>query len=735
MSAARVRLAAVSLALAVLAAGCATPQHPAFIKGQELLAQGQWEQGIAQLELAAREGERNYQYRAAAIDARTLAANELVRQGGLMRDAGRFAEAEALYRRVLRMQPEEARAIAGLQQTAAERKRGALLQEAELALAKGDAALAERNARTVLLEVPRHARAAALLKRIEERKPRLGVASAALGAALKRPITLQFRDANLKMIFDVISREAGVSFVLDRDIRADLRASIFVKNTPIEEAVESLLVTNALARKVMSDTNVLIYPNTPQKAREYQDLVIRNFYLQSAEAKQMLTLLRTILKSQNIFIDEKRNLLVMRDTPEAVQLAERLIAAHDQAEPEVMLEVEVLEVGRALSSTLGVKFPDAVSLGVADPITLQALNALNSSGVNVTGLASVAAINLKKLYSNVNLLANPRIRVRNKEKAKIHVGDRVPVISTAVSATTAISTQTVNYLDVGIKLEVEPQVLDNDVMIKVALEVSSLGQQVTVQNAIAYQIGTRNASTTLTLKDGETQILAGLINDNERETTNKLPGIGELPVLGRLFSNKANQTEKTEIVLSITPRIIHRLERPSSDLAEYWSGPETNLRTAVTPAPAGPPQQPAPSPALQPGGVFPGASPRPAPVQPAPQPGAETPAPATPIGTFGPTPGVLQPLSSVPGVTITPSPQAAPAPEAAPAAAVPAASQPATATISPPAVPSTAAPAAPTATPTPAPAPAVTPAPAPTTPPAPGQFPDIIFQPPPGVGQ
>ncbi|MBI3042920.1 MAG: general secretion pathway protein GspD [Betaproteobacteria bacterium] len=625
------------LAAALLAAGCAT-QHPAYLKGQALLAEGQWEQGIAQIELASKEDDRNFEYRAALIDSRIRAANELTRQAGLLRDTGRFSEAESLYRRALRIQPEESRALAGLQQTAAERRRTALLKEAEAALGKKDVRTAERNVRTILTEAPRHPRALALLKRIEELRPRAGAAPTVLSAVMRKPITLQFRDANLRMIFDAISREAGINFVLDRDIPPAARATILVRNTPIEDAVESLIVTNALAKKVVSESHVLIYPNTPQKVREYQDLLIRNFYLQSAEAKQMFTLLRTILKSQNIFIDERRNLLVMRDTPEAIRLAERLIAAHDQVEPEVMLEVEILEVSRSKDTDIGIRFPDQIGFGViADPTTVQSLRDLNASGIGVSGLDSAVTLNLKKLFNNVNLLANPRIRVRNREKAKIHVGDRVPVISTSLSTTAALSSQQVTYLEVGIKLEVEPQVLDDEVVIKVGLEVSSLGAQEKVENAIAYRVGTRNASTTLTLKDGETQILAGLITDSEREAVNKLPGLGELPLVGRLFSSNASQAEKTEIMLSITPRILRRLERPSAELAEFPSGPETNLRSAVTPAPAFKPAV-RPAPGAVRGGVFP-ARPPVTPTPSAPVPGAApTPAaPAAPAPALPPT--------------------------------------------------------------------------------------------------
>jgi general secretion pathway protein D len=649
------------VAAAALVAGCVS-QHPAYLKGQELLAAGQWEDAISQMELAAKDDERHPEYRAAVIGARAQALNELARQAGPLREAGRFSEAEALYRRMLRIQPDESRAIAGLQQTAGDRRRVALLKEAEAAFAKNDLRVAEQSARTILSEAPKNVGALALMRRIEERKTRLG-GLAPVPAAMRKPITLQFRDANIRMIFDAISRETGINFVLDRDIPPAARATILVKNTPVEDAVDSLIATNALSKKIVGESQVLIYPNTPAKIKEYQELVIRNFYLQAAEAKQMLTLLRTILKSQNIFIDERRNLLVIRDTPEAVRLAERLIAAHDQVEPEVMLEVEILEVSRGRETELGVRFPDRVTFGVVDPITLQALRNLNSSQVNVSGLETALQLNLKALFERVNLLANPRIRVRNREKAKFHVGDRLPVIASSISTTTTLQSQQVTYLETGIKLEVEPQVLDDDVMIKVGLEVSTPGPPLTtVAGAIAYEVRTRNANTVLTLKDGETQVLAGLLRDAETDAINKVPGLGEIPVVGWLFSNRANEQVKTEVVLSITPRILRRLVRPSAELAEFWSGPETNVRSAVTPSlPIAPGAKPLPGKPVAPGGVFPGGviqkppATTPSPVGAAPTAPAPT-APAAPAPAPAPQPTPAAPPTLPPGFIFQPPP-------------------------------------------------------------------------------
>jgi general secretion pathway protein D len=294
-----------------------------------------------------------------------------------------------------------------------------------------------------------------------------------------------------------------------------------------------------------------------------------------------LAMIKAVVKTRDTFIDEKLNLLVMRDTPEAVRLAEKLIAAQDLADPEVTLDVEVLEVGSSLLQTIGPQFPTSVNFqdpssvlggtlgGASTGATLQRF-----SGPLVGFVATPAVIlNLKQQDGATNVLANPRIRVKNREKAKIHIGDRVPVVTTTATANVGVASS-VNYLDVGLKLEVEPSVrIESDVEIKVSLEVSNIVKEVAMTNGgLAYQIGTRNASTVLRLHDGETQVLAGLIQDEDRSTTSKVPGLGDLPLLGRLFGSNNVSRSKTEVVLLITPHIARNIARPEYAVAEFLSG-------------------------------------------------------------------------------------------------------------------------------------------------------------------
>jgi general secretion pathway protein D len=206
-----------------------------------------------------------------------------------------------------------------------------------------------------------------------------------------------------------------------------------------------------------------------------------------------------------------------------------------------------------------------------NPLTLATLGHLTSGNI----LISPVILNLRSEMGDANLLANPRIRVKNKEKARVHIGDRVPVITTTSTANVGVS-ESVSYLDVGLRLEVEPVVsLDEEVAMRVGLEVSSIVREVTSKSGtLTYQIGTRSAATNLRLRDGETQVLAGLISDEDRRSSQRVPGLGDLPLIGRLFSNERKDGVKTEVILLITPRIVRNLARPGATAMEFSSGTE-----------------------------------------------------------------------------------------------------------------------------------------------------------------
>jgi general secretion pathway protein D len=546
-----------------------------------------------------------------------LQVAQLLAQAEALRQRNDPQAAIEAYERVEQLQPGNARARAGLAAVAAGQRHREAVAEAEQLLRAGKAEEAGSRLRAVLAEDPAHREARRLQRAVEEKTAQPVIPPLRLRPPADKPVSLDLRDMPVRAVFDIVGRTVGVSFVFDRDVRADQRASITVRDAALEDVMRLLLATNQLDQKVVNPTTALIYPNTPQKQREYQELLLKVFYLGNADVKQTANMLRTMLRMREVFVDEKLGMVVIRDTPKMVQLAERLVAAHDLAEPEVMLEVEVLEVASNRLVELGLKFPEAFAVGLAGAggpgtLTLQEWRTGGSELVQLSFSDPLFLLLLRQQDGATSVLANPRIRVRNREKARVHIGDRVPVITTTAATGGGFLSESVTYLDVGLKLEVEPLIhLEDEVAIKVGLEVSNIAREVRSvgSNTLTYQIGTRNAATTLRIRDGETQVLAGLISDEDRRSASRVPGLGELPVIGRLFSQTRDSLNKTEIVLLITPRLVRTLARPPLAGMEFAAGTDSAAgigaaggAQAALP-PREPPREPAaaPPPPLPPG--------------------------------------------------------------------------------------------------------------------------------------
>jgi general secretion pathway protein D len=570
-----------TLAACALIAACAEPQ---LKDTRTLLGEGRTDEALASLEKATREDPKNHVLRQEYFRVREFAIAQWLVQAESLRTAGQFGAADELYRRVLKYDAANARATQGLAQTEMDVRHRALIVEADK-LVKAEKYRDARDLLTpVLAENPAQREARQLQRLIEERTTKPAIALLQLRSSVTKPISLELKDVPLRTVFDVIARAANLNFLFDKDVRADQRTTIVVRDAQVEDVIKLILATNQLEQKVLNETTALIYPNTPQKLREYQDLVVKSFYIANADVRQTANLIRTILKTRDIFIDEKLNLLVMKDTPNTIRLAEKLIAAQDIAEPEVMLEVEVLEVGYTRLLELGIRYPGSLAVGVVGAggtpgvVTLPEFRSRDQNLVRLTFTDPMFLFSLRQTDSQTNVLANPRIRVKNKEKAKIHIGDRVPVVTTTSAVAGGFVSQSVSYLDVGLKLEVEPLIyLEDDVGIKVGLEVSNIANTIPQPGGgVVYQIGTRNASTVLRLHDGETQILAGLINDQDLRNATRVPGIGEFPVLGRLFSSTSDSITKSEIVLLITPRLMRTIARPDARTTEFAAGTEAS---------------------------------------------------------------------------------------------------------------------------------------------------------------
>lgn len=564
----------------LLVSGCAGAKF--HKQGLSLMEEGRYEEAVINLEAAVKEEPTNLDYKLDLTNKRNEITRRLLNSAESMRIGGNLDGAEGVYRRVLAVDRNNEQAKNGLDMVDRDRRNRELISQATVLFKKGESDEALEKLQPVISTNPTQPELLVLKRAIEEQVAQTSSAEPTLNSIYRKPLTFEFKEANVRMVFDLLSRTTGINFILDPEVRSDLKTTLFMKQSTLEDVVDYVLTTNQLDKKVLNQNSVLIFPNNPTKTKSYQDLEVKTFYLANADVKQTMNMVKTLLKARDIYVDEKLNMMIMRDTPETIHLAEKLIAVQDIAEPEVMLEVEVLEVKRTKLIDLGINYPNQVTLsalaGTGGSLTLNKLKNINdnSIGASMTNMT----VNLKQVDGLVNILANPRIRARNREKAKIMIGDRVPVITTTSVATGFVS-ESISYVDVGLKLDVEPNVhLHGDVSIKIGMEVSSIVQQVkTNTGSLAYQIGNRSASTLLQLKDGETQVLAGLISKEERGTANKVPGLGDLPVLGRLFGEHIDDNQKTEIVLSITPHIVRNLKRQDAPAEDFWSGTEMNLRT------------------------------------------------------------------------------------------------------------------------------------------------------------
>jgi len=451
-----------------------------------------------------------------------------------------------------------------------------------------------------------------------------------------------------------------------------------------QQAMEIITGMQKLGKKVLNENTIILYPKSPEKYKQYEDLFLQTFYLNKLDAKKAVNLIRTMLQVKKIYVNEEMNALVIRDTPEVVEVARKILEANDVPDAEVLLEVEVFELSKNNAETFGMALSKySASLGVTTPTaqgggffsdSLGSTTTTSTTGTttvtppNVSNLLSLfafkgyngyltvpnATFNFGKTLANGETLSNPKIRVKNREKAKFNVGTRVPITTTSSPSGGGVSVN-VQYVDVGVKVNAEPTIqLNNEISIKLGLEVSSILQKDTIgtdQATTVVTIGTRNLDTVLSLKDGETSIIGGLIQKTKTDSKSKVFLLGDIPFLGALFTNTNDATNKTELMLAITPRIVRGVTVPENDVAAFWSGredepsankpyssfvqePEMLLAAPGTPAPSA---------------AAPPAAPSAQPVPPAsvPVPAAAVPTNAVPSPAL-PAPSTLAPVTAPP---------------------------------------------------------------------------------------
>ncbi len=376
-----------------------------------------------------------------------------------------------------------------------------------------------------------------------------------------------------RQLYLMLAKLGGLSVVFDSQFR-ETPAEVSLRDMTLRRALDAVAAATSSFYKVTGPRTLTIIPDNPAKRREYTDEEIRTFFVSNLDMKEVVDLLRVVADVRQIQ-PVSTNTLTIRDTPERLQAVGRLLAAIDKARAEVIINVEILEVDRTNLREYGLQFSSPGSPGIdgaldpnSDQMTLRSLRSLTQADVLVSGIPALY-YRLLKTDTNTRTLANPHLRTIDGSLAQAKFGERVPVPSSQVvplfqGGANQQIIQNVNYENIGVNIDITPRThANNDVTLQVKVSLST----VSGTGFSGYPtFGNREIVTTLRLRDGETNIMAGLIRDNERTVLDGIPGLSDLPVIGRLFARNKRETQETDIVLTLTPHIVRVLELTEEDL-------------------------------------------------------------------------------------------------------------------------------------------------------------------------
>jgi general secretion pathway protein D len=456
------------------------------------------------------------------------------------------------------------------------------------------------------------------LETLIERSQTLRPAGFDLPANVRLPASLTFREASSRDVYSALARMANVNVVFDPQFNPQ-PVTIDLRNATLEGALASVSTATRSFYQVTAQRTITVIPDTPAKRTEYQDEIVRTFYLSNADVGETLDLLRIVIDNRRLAPITATNALSIKDTPERVAAAANLISAIDKARPEVVIDVELLEFDRTRLREYGLKLASAGSTGIdggvsinPDGLTLDRLGDLTSSDIFLTNLPGLF-YRLLKTDSNTRTLANTQLRTSEGISAQARFGERVPVPVTTFTpfASGGVAQQPItsfNYENIGVNIDITPRTHhDGQVTLALNILVSSISG--TGFGGLPT-FGNREISTVIRLQDGETNLLAGLIRDDERDVLEGIPGLSDLPLVGRLFAHTRRQTQESDIVLTLTPRIVRMLDLSEDDLRPFRVGRAGTAATGIIDLPIldeRPPTTPpfAPPPADAPGSALP----------------------------------------------------------------------------------------------------------------------------------
>lgn len=544
-------------------------------RGDEYAEKSEWTNAIQEYRKAYDEHPGNISVKSKLKQTELKAADHYYHQGLAALAKGDVDRTIGLFQQGLMAMPENDKLLAALKDAQLRKEAASLYQEGVNLLNGGKYEDAKRRFKRTLEVNPGHEEAAARLAEIEDQQK--AAATEGLALSSNAPVTLNFRETDIRDAFEFLAKSFGVNIIFDDSVR-NVPVTLFAKDVTFGQGLGLLLSTSKTFYRRIGPNTILLAPDSKEKRGQYEDQIVRTFELNTVRAKEMADILKGVLSIKKIVINEQLNSITVRDSEEITRLVERMIQKNDKKPAEVILEVEILEINRNKAENLGLDFG---SYQIAAAVPTYPLTGSFKAAADASGTLTIPSATLHFFKQDVDakILANPRVRVVSGKAAKIHIGDRVPLIATTIQDATGQVRNTFDYKDIGIRLTTEPTVhLDNSVLVKLGLEVSTLGQNLGTASQPAYSIGSRNAETAMLLRDGETAILGGLIQDNERNARIFIPGLGDIPAAGAAFTSYNNSDDRSDVLLTITPRVVRGWEQSMPSERQFYSGTENSYQ-------------------------------------------------------------------------------------------------------------------------------------------------------------
>ncbi|TFG58591.1 MAG: hypothetical protein E4H35_00545 [Candidatus Aminicenantes bacterium] len=534
---------ALILALALAAGACAT-LSPDYKQGVKAEMNQRYDQAVDYYQKAALDHPNDAVYRLALVRARASASLFYIQMARSLVAQNKRKEAEVDYKKALFFDP--------LNRAAAD----------ELKALMAPPPKAEKNGQEKL-----------------EGPVRLKGSGEALN--------LSFRtEVSLRSIFQTLGRVANVNFLYDDTFR-DTNLAIDLTGKDLQQAVNFLCVASKNFSRTIDEKTVIIVPDNVQKRMQYELNAIKTFYLSNIDVSdvqmRLTQMVKTMYKVPSIQVDKNLNSVTIRDTPQAVALAEKLLRSWDKSVGEVVIDVEIMEVNRIRMKKLGIDLSKGILGARFNPANMTDDGYFPISGTNFGDLANyqisvpTAVAQFLGSDSDTKIIAQPKIRGMSGAKMEYVVGQKVPIVNSQFAAIAAGGLQTqpiVNYTltDIGITIKMTPRIhLDGEVTLEIELTISSIAGEGIAGIPI---IANREIKNTVRLKDGETNLLAGLLRDEERLIKGGIVGLKDLPLIGGLFSTSQKTVEQTDVVLTITPHIIRSIQISDEDMKPLWVDPD-----------------------------------------------------------------------------------------------------------------------------------------------------------------